>query len=91
MKSDNTYKVIGDVIFSTVPTLNTVGEKYIGTHQEPTFDFSAVKKTDSSAIALLLSWLRGAKKEHKNIHFKNIPSQIIEVAEVCGVSSLLNK
>ncbi len=89
MSTEKSYKIVGDLTFSTVPTLKTLGEKYIDTHQEPSFDFAFVNKTDSSAIALLLSWLRDAKKENKKIHFENIPQQVIEVAEVCGVNSLL--
>lgn len=90
MSTENLYKITGDITFSTVPKLNTVGIQYIVAHQEPIFDLSAVQKTDSSAIALLLAWIRDAKREHKNIHFQNIPHQVLEVAEVCGVSALLS-
>lgn len=91
MSAKEAYKITGNITFSTVPQLNNAGIQYIVTHQCPIFDLSAVEKTDSSAIALLLAWIRDAKKESKTIHFENIPHQVLEVAEVCGVSSLLSK
>lgn len=56
---------------------------------EQIFDFSAVSEADSSAIAVMLGWLRSAEKARSTVKFANIPVGVRSLAEVYGVSELL--
>ena len=44
-----------------------------------------------AALALLLEWIKHAKQEKKPIFFHNLSSQLMSVAEVAGVKTLLLK
>jgi phospholipid transport system transporter-binding protein len=56
---------------------------------EQIFDFSAVTEADSSAIAVMLGWLRAAEQARATVRFANIPAGVRSLAELYGVSELL--
>ena len=52
-------------------------------------DLKGVEELDSSALALLLAWLREAKKRNTALSFTNLPQGLTTIAELYGVSELL--
>ena len=56
---------------------------------EQVFDFSVVAEADSSAIAVMLGWLRAAEQARSTVRFANIPVGVRSLAELYGVSELL--
>ncbi len=56
---------------------------------EQIFDFAAVAEADSSAIALMLAWLRAASLSRSTVKFANIPNGVRSLAELYGVTELL--
>ena len=52
-------------------------------------DLAGVEELDSSALALLLAWLREAKKRDTTLSFTNLPQGLTTIAELYGVSELL--
>jgi len=54
-----------------------------------TLDLASVTRTDSAGLALLVEWIRIAHRRKKMIQFRNIPEQMMAVAEVVGLDSLL--
>ena len=52
-------------------------------------DFSAVTKSDSSGLALMLSWLRYANKKNKTIQFMKVPQAIENLANSCQIKEIL--
>jgi phospholipid transport system transporter-binding protein len=52
-------------------------------------DLAGVTESDSSGLALLLEWLRLARKENQKIHFDHVPQQIIALARISEVDDLL--
>jgi phospholipid transport system transporter-binding protein len=56
---------------------------------EQVFDFSEVTEADSSAIAVMLGWLRAAEMLRSDVKFANIPSGVRALAELYGVTELL--
>jgi phospholipid transport system transporter-binding protein len=87
---ENNFKVSGVVSFETASQLREAGTRLLDRYSELCFDFVNVTRADSSAIALLLSWIRYANKKHKQILFINLPRQLWDIATVSGVSALLN-
>ena len=53
------------------------------------FDFSAVNEADSSAIAVMLGWLRAAVPAQAGVKFAHIPAGMRSLAELYGVTDLL--
>ena len=56
---------------------------------EQIFDFSAVTEADSSALAVMLGWLRAATLSRSTVKFAHIPAGVRSLAELYGVTELL--
>jgi len=56
---------------------------------EQVVDLSAVADADSSAVAVMLGWLRHAAEAGAVIRFAGVPAGVLSLAELYGVSDLL--
>ncbi|QRM20601.1 STAS domain-containing protein [Dechloromonas sp. TW-R-39-2] len=56
---------------------------------EDVFDFAEVREADSSALAVMLGWLRAAELSRSTVRFANIPAGVRSLAELYGVAELL--
>jgi len=54
-----------------------------------TVDLAGVGELDSSALALLLAWLREAKRLGRELAFENLPQGLTTIARLYGVAELL--
>jgi phospholipid transport system transporter-binding protein len=54
------------------------------------FDLSAVKRCDSSAVALLLAWQRAAHARGLRLELEAVPASLCSLATLYGVSSLIS-
>lgn len=52
-------------------------------------DLGEVGELDSSALALLLAWLREAKRRRTVLVFENLPRGLTTIARLYGVAELL--
>ncbi|HLX80056.1 MAG TPA: STAS domain-containing protein [Burkholderiales bacterium] len=52
-------------------------------------DLAEVGELDSSALALLLAWLREAKRQNRSLAFANLPQGLTTIARLYGVAELL--
>lgn len=56
---------------------------------EQIFDFSEVGEADSSALAVMLGWLRAASTTQSIIKFVHVPVGVRSLAELYGIADLL--
>ena len=54
-----------------------------------TVDLAEVGELDSSALALLLAWLREARRHNRSLEFANLPEGLTTIARLYGVAELL--
>jgi len=52
-------------------------------------DFAEVAEADSSALAVMLGWLRAAQAEKRGLAFANVPVGVRALADLYGVAELL--
>lgn len=52
-------------------------------------DLGEVGELDSSALALLLAWLREAKRRNQDLVFTSLPQGLTTIARLYGVADLL--
>jgi phospholipid transport system transporter-binding protein len=57
---------------------------------ETQIDFADVTVVDSAAVATMLAWQRAARQNGKSLTFVNIPVNLQSLAQLYGVSDLLN-
>jgi phospholipid transport system transporter-binding protein len=53
-------------------------------------DLAGITELDSSAVSILLEWRRALKAENRRIEYINIPPNLQSLADLYGVSELLN-
>ena len=52
-------------------------------------DFSAVGHADSSALALMVHWLRESRQKNVQITFSHIPKKLVALAEMSSLREVL--
>jgi len=52
-------------------------------------DLSGVDYCDSSGVALLLVWVRYARKQQKDINYANLPEQLLAIAKISGLEGIM--
>lgn len=52
-------------------------------------DLSSLVRADSSGLAMLVEWMRLARIANKSIRYRNIPSQLMDIARVSGLEDIL--
>ncbi|MBI5920973.1 MAG: STAS domain-containing protein [Betaproteobacteria bacterium] len=53
------------------------------------FDLSPVTRVDSSALAVIFSWMRVAQASGRSVHVINAPKNLVNLAKVYEVVTLL--
>ena len=89
--ADKQYCLQGEINYNTVIDYRRLGEKIIRNQKEETLCFSLAQVTcpDSSALLLLLAWLRLAKLLSKSLQFVNMPDSLTTVASVYCLVDIL--
>lgn len=80
--------VSGPMTVDTASGLIREGEALVVT-QNRTFDFSAVEQVDSSAVAVVLDWIRQAKAAGFKLVLVNVPAAFVSLVKLYGVDELL--
>ena len=85
-------RVTGALDFESLPGVIAEADKYVKQPQLPqniAIDFSGVTGVDSSAVALLLDWSREARSREVKLEFRNLPANLLALAELYGVAELI--
>ena len=80
--------VSGALTLASVAAVLREGSTAIGQGVR-TVDLGEVGELDSSALALLLAWLREAKLQNRDLVFANLPQGLTTIARLYGVADLL--
>ena len=86
--SDGCYRVKGPVTLDTVePLLEEGMQRFDGS--DVRVDLSEVTSADSSAVALLLAWMRSATQRGHRIHYENPTDNLTSRIELYELEELL--
>jgi phospholipid transport system transporter-binding protein len=80
--------VSGALTLANIAAILSEGNAAIGEGVR-TVDLAEVGELDSSALALLLAWLREAKRQNRSLNFANLPQGLTTIARLYGVAELL--
>lgn len=81
--------VSGTLGFNEVEAVLNDSHVFFDGQADLVFDLDQVNKTDSAGLALLLDWMKRAKKSGQSIGFKKIPKQMLDIAHVSGLDDIL--
>ena len=80
--------VSGPLTLASVAATLGEGKAAIGAGAR-SIDLGEVGELDSSALAVLLAWLREAKRLDRDLVFTNLPQGLATIARLYGVAELL--
>jgi len=86
---DGRVEIAGDLTFETVAGLRERGAEVLRGNGDVTLDLNAVTRADSAGLALMVEWLRQAKRKDAGLHVVNMPAQMLAIARMCKLDSIL--
>ncbi len=88
--SDGIIRVSGEMNAASVPRLLTASvELFQQSGHQLRIDLADVSRADSSGLALMLDWMRTARQQQRELSFHRLPAQLLEMARVSGIETLL--
>lgn len=85
--AENQYKLLGDVTLYTASSL--ADAKPFNASVEVTVDLSAVGKTDSGTLVLLVNWQRQAAQQEASISFAGLPQSLRALMNLYDLDTVL--
>lgn len=86
---DGRLLVSGELDFGTVTRLNGAAGTLLEAAATLRVDLQGISRSDSAGLALLIEWMRVARRRGKPIEFLNIPAQMLAIARVSGLDEVL--
>lgn len=83
------FVLSGDLNFHNVMSVYQKSLQYLDSCPTLTFDFSQVKSSDSSGLALVIEWIKLAKHHQKQVSFKNMSKDLQSIAVASGLDKVL--
>ena len=88
ISTDNQIQISGRLTVDEVGSLTDIGAQ-AGGQTDWVVNLQQVEAVDSSAVGLMLLWLREAKRNNINLCFLNVPENLLSLARLYGVAELL--
>jgi len=82
------FQLSGNIDFTSVVLLLRQSNILFSDNRNITLNLHGVEQSNSAGLALLIHWLRIAREKQCSIAFKNIPTQLQEIAKISGIENL---
>ena len=86
---ENVVQLSGRLTMDTAMTLYNKGLRAKEGQSELVIDFARIEAVDSSAVSLMLVWLRAAQNRKVKLSFANVPDNLHSLANLYGVAESL--
>jgi phospholipid transport system transporter-binding protein len=82
--------VHGELAFDSVPGLLEQSRTLLCEGHGPlAIDLAQVERADSAGLALMIEWMRMARRHERDIRFMHLPEQIRAIAEASDLERIL--
>lgn len=88
LQDGDNYRIQGRITIDNARTLLVDGLRQFG-KDGLVVDLSQLEEVDSSAVSLLLEWLREAQRNQRKLRFTNLPDNLKSLATLYGVLDLI--
>lgn len=82
-------ELAGDLTFATVSELFSRSAEVLDGSERTTLDLARVTRADSAGLALMVEWLRQARRENARIEVVNMPEQMLTIARMTKLDGIL--
>lgn len=83
------YRVEGEMVFVTVMDLLRAGEEAFAAEERIRLDLGGVTRFNMAGLALVVEWLRFARRESKSLVISNPPHALMALADICETDGIL--
>lgn len=87
-RNGDQLQLAGPLTLATVKALFDQGLQAAG-QSRLVVDLSRVEAVDSSAVSLMLAWVREAQRSNVGLCYANIPDNLMSLARLYGVADVL--
>ncbi|MGE6688755.1 STAS domain-containing protein [Stutzerimonas stutzeri] len=88
--AEGELRLIGVLDYQTGPALREAGRAFIAASRTPlTLDCSAVERSSSVGLSLLLAFMRDAKAAGVDLRVSALPEEMEKIAKVSGLLDIL--
>lgn len=84
------YRVQGRITIDNAQAVLTEGLKKFD-RDGLVVDLSGLEEVDSSAVSLMLEWLRAARRAKRKLGFANLPANLTSLATQYGVLEMIQQ
>ncbi|MDP3483585.1 MAG: STAS domain-containing protein [Sulfuricella sp.] len=88
VQDGDNYRIQGRITMANANALLTEGLKLF-VRDGLVVDLSQLEEVDSSAVSLVLEWLREAQRNQRKLRFTNLPDNLKSLATLYGVLDLI--
>lgn len=82
------FQVQGELTFASVAALMEQAAELFSA-SDCVLDLAAVERADSAGLALLIHWLRQARRQGCELRLLHVPEQMLAMARVSGLEPIL--
>ncbi len=82
-------EITGDLTFDTVADIVSRGDEVLGGNGRITLDLRSVTRADSAGLALMVEWLREARRRGGRLEVVNMPEQMFSIAQMSKLDRVL--
>ena len=83
------FSVTGPVVMNNAGELLETSRKLFNNNSSMIVDLAGVTVVDSAALALLIEWLRIARRDNCRIRVNGIPEKLMAIAKLTGVDDIV--
>ncbi|HPF26698.1 MAG TPA: STAS domain-containing protein [Steroidobacteraceae bacterium] len=90
--ADGGLAVVGELTFKTARVACAVGEQALRTlspSKRVRIDCAGVERADSAGVAVLIEWLRLARRSGRDIQYVTLPASVLAIARISELDKLL--
>lgn len=88
--SDNVLSLSGELDYYNVMSVYQKSLSFFQNQKEMIIDFSKVITANSAAIALMIEWEKYAKRTTKSVSFRSVSADLMAIAKVSDLQTLLS-
>ena len=85
-EGENVLQISGRLTIDTAASIFENGLQFTQSSDRLTIDMSKVEVVDSTAVSLMLFWLRTAQANKVQLMFANVPVNLLSLANLYGLA-----
>ncbi len=86
---DNTFYLSGDLAFNNVMQIYASSLPQLEKNAKLDFNFSELKSSDSSGLALIIEWIKYARENNKPISLKYVSKDLLSIAKAANLDNMI--